>query len=233
MMQEIADRTFLLHSNRGDLIAEDMHFRRCTFNNCSLSLTNQPRSMARVSRVKLTDCQALNSRIGPCHLETVEVENLSAPELLIVWGALLKHVVVKGRCGRIKINDQIQDPQATAETQRLFIELRAAHYASVDWALDISAARPLLLEIAGIPARSVIRDPETQIVVTKELLSRSTQLATVPGLSQDVTFSLQLFVEDAHEEKILVAPTGRSRKFYQPALDSFRLLRAAGLALPQ
>jgi hypothetical protein len=39
-----------------------------------------------------------------------------------------------------------------------------------------------------------------------------------------------MFVREGHEEKLLVAPTGRSRKQYQPVLESYAMLVHAGLA---
>jgi len=46
------------------------------------------------------------------------------------------------------------------------IHLRCGN--DLEWAIDISSAKFRLLEITGIPAKCIIRDPRTQKIVTRE-----------------------------------------------------------------
>lgn len=232
-VREFRDQVFRLQGDRGGLLAEDLSFRGCTFDNCRLSLTGDPALMSRVRRVTLTGCTTLSSRIGPCHLEDVHVDGLLSPGgLAIVWGALFHRVVLRGDLGSLKINTAIQDPHATPERQAEFDRLRERHYAGVDWALDISEARPLTLEIQGIPARCLVLDPSTQIVVTSSRLQDVRQLDALPQLDEVTRFSLQSFVERGDAELVLVAPVRRPARQRRPVLESFAMLREAGLTDP-
>jgi hypothetical protein len=229
-MRDIVNRTFELEIDRGGLAAEGVRFRSCTFDNCALSLVSDPARMSRVARCELIDCYSLNSTIGPCHITDVRIENLKTGDLMLVWGPVLTRLELKGKIGRVKINDAIQDPHASEAQQKSFRILRQEHYAEVDWALDISGARPLMLDISGIPASKVRRDPEMQIVVSNTRLKSLEQLKALPGLDADTEFVLQQFVRNEETDKILAAPTGRGPKFVRPVLNSFALLRQAGIA---
>jgi hypothetical protein len=81
-----------------------------------------------------------------------------------------------------------------------------------------------------IPPSKIKRDPQSQVVVSRKRLQSQQQLDSLQGLDETVRFSLQMFMRERHEEKLLVAPTGRSRKQYQPILESYTMLVHAGLA---
>ncbi len=137
-----------------------------------------------------------------------------------------------GKVGRMKINDSIRLSRITPEDKNAWSELRRAHHAQVDWALDISAAKPLRLEISGIPAAKIRRNPETQIVVTKERLDDKRQIDATPGLDEDLRFMLESFVVGDASDRVFVAPTGRAPRQFKRYLEGFALLRRAGLAEP-
>lgn len=231
-MRETSGQSFTSEYDRGGFTLEHVRFVKCTFTSCGLSLVGEPAAMARVTRVELVDCASINSTVGPCHLTDVTVTNLRTGDLTIVWGPLLTRVTLVGKVGSLKINDAIHAPRATEAEQRAFRRLRAAHYATVDWALDISRARCLSLDIHGIPAGKIRRDPDTQIVIRREQLHRAAQLESVRGLDENTRFILESFVEGERADVVLVAPIGRAAKYYKPVLASFAALRAAGLADP-
>ena len=232
-MREIRDRVFRLKGDRGGLVAEDLSFTACTFDNCRLSLTNDPAQMSQVRRVRFTNCVNLCSTVGPCYLDEIEVDGFLSPsDLTLVWGALFRHVVLRGDIGSVRVNTAIQDPHATPQCQREFDQLREAHYASIDWALDISQARTLDLIITGIPANRIVLDPRTQIVVTKDSLRDKRELDALPGLDRTTRFTLESFLTGEAADLVLVAPTRRPAKYRRPVLDSFAALTEAGLTDP-
>lgn len=229
-MQELTGQEFERVMDRGGLVAQDIVFTQCTFDNCGLSLTNDPQRMSRVSRVALTGCTSMNSIIGPAYLDDIEIDGLKTGDIMIVWGALFRHVTLKGKIGSVKVNTAIQDPHASAACQASFDRLREQHYGTVDWALDISQARPTMLDLRGIPAALVRIDPRTQARVFRDCLASVDQVEAVKALDVNTRFILKQFVKSDAQDLVLAAPTGRGAKFYQPVVASFEALRSAGLA---
>jgi hypothetical protein len=97
----------------------------------------------------------------------------------------------------------------------------ANFYDRVAWALDISEGEFKELDIRGIPAHLIRRDPETQFVLTRE--------KALQGRWRDLEFQetvwytwIAHFLKSGDSAVVLIAPK-RHRKFLQ-------LLRAAGVA---
>lgn len=228
-MRELRQRTW---SCKGfDLKkAKDVRLVGCRFESCSISNTLDPKQMARIENVEIVDCTDLNSSIGPCSLTDVRVQHLKTGDIMLVWAPKLTRVSLGGKIGRIKINDTVQLSRTTEAQKESWKRARAEHYDKVDWAIDISAARPLMLELDGIPTDKIRRDPETQIVVSKTALREQRQVDAIPELDDVTRFSLESFISNEPTEKLLVAPIGRTPKLYRPVLASFAALRRAGLA---
>jgi hypothetical protein len=231
-MHEIRNRTWTLKRIEQPRHFDDLRLVGCTFDNCSLALTTDPERMTRVSNLEFIDCSNLNSQISACYLSDVRVENLKTGDLMLVWAPMLTRVTIAGKIGRLKINEFIRRPGITPSEEATWSALRREHYGQVDWALDISAAKPLLLDIAGIPAAKIRRNPETQIVVTKERLSRAEQVDAIADLDETLRFMLESFVSGDAADAVFVAPTGRPAKVFKPVLEGFAELRRAGLAEP-
>ncbi|MCU0657171.1 MAG: hypothetical protein MUF64_18500 [Polyangiaceae bacterium] len=231
-MIEIRDRRWTLKRPLSRQSFEGLRLVGCTFDNCGLASTDDPGEMTRISKVELIDCSNFNSQIGPCYLDDVRVENLKTGDLMLVWAPMLTHVTLAGKTGSIKINEFIRRPGITPSQEEAWRALRRAHHAQVDWALDISAVRPLGLEIAGVPAAKIRRDPETQVVVTRARLHDGRQLDSITDLEDTLRFTLTSFVKGDAEDAVFVAPTGRPARAFKPVLRGFEALRRAGLAEP-
>lgn len=84
-----------------------------------------------------------------------------------------KNVALRGKIGDIAASHLVGASASVAERQPAFAEANAAYYANVDWALDISqavfASEP---DLRGVPGSLVRRDPETQVLVTRERVLR-------------------------------------------------------------
>lgn len=100
----------------------------------------------------------------------------------------------------------------------------------MDWALDISQAEAVELELAGITARLIRRDPETQAVVTRQaaLSGEWRGLDRVKGT--ELGLGIQELLKWGADDIVLVAHR-RSRNSKQ-LLAGIRELRAAGVAEP-
>jgi hypothetical protein len=231
-MQEFHNRTWKLKRIQESTHLQDLRLVSCIFDNCGVAPTAVPEHMARIKNVELIDCYNLNSQINACYLSDVRVENLKTGDLMLVWAPMLTHFTLAGKIGRVKINEFMRLHGITAAQEAAWQEMRREHYAQVDWALDISVAKPLLLDIAGIPAAKIRRNPETQIVVTRARLHDKRQVDAIPDLEDTLRFMLRSFAGSDAADAVFVAPTGRPAKAFKPVLEGFAALRRAGLAEP-
>ena len=206
-----------------------VEFRRCRFVSCAISITRDPRLRSRVQNVSLVQCEQRGCALEAGIVEDSLVDGLKTHGLLQCWGAVFKHVTLRGRVGRIMTSSAIAAGTATAERQRAFDEANAAYYATVDWALDISEAEFEEGEIQSVPAGLVLRDPATQVVVTRENAMRGRWRDLDLAKTHWAT-SIEFFLERGDADVVLVAPK-RHRNF-RALLDGLRALRDAGVGEP-
>lgn len=214
--------------DRGRNEHADLEYRNCSFVSCRLSVTRSVADRSLVRNAKVVDCEVTGCAIETAIVEDSLVDGLKTHNVLACWGAVFKHVVLKGRIGDIMINPAVATGTASAQEQLAFDEANRVYYASVDWALDITEAEFHNADIRGIPARLIRRDPETQAVVTREKALegkwRSVDLSkTWWGCS--IEFLLD---RPSDPDVVLVAPK-RHRRF-RNLLDGLKRLRDAGVA---
>jgi hypothetical protein len=119
--------------------------------------------------------------------------------------------------------------RAKLEEQWAFDEANANYYANVDWALDISEARFEEGEIQRVPAKLIMRDPETQIIITREKALKGVWKQLDLSKTHWAT-SIEFFLERGDEDVVLVAPKRHPK--YPQLLDGLKMLRDAGVAEP-
>ena len=235
-MNKFQNESFFGLFDRGDkLLLEDMKFEGCSFTHSGISLTTDLNRMTSVRNIRLDNCSVNGCHTGPMILRDITISNLKTSDLFIVWCPYLERVALSGKIGRMKINAAADPSTFENEKQKPFDDYRANFYANVDWALDISEARFKEFDIDGVPSRLVRRDPESQIVVTRE---RALQIAT-PGWETKLAstdthlpFTINLFISDGDSELILVAPLGADKAERDSMLRGLRELRAIGMAEP-
>lgn len=233
-MIETRDRTFDRLVDRGEaLVVQDRRFVDCNFDDCHLSLTTDVARASVVRRVELIRCRANFCSLGPGLLEDVTVEQLGTSDLLLVWGALFSRVKLSGRMGRIKLNPFVDPVDRTPRIQGPLDELRERHYRSVEWALDIREARFVHFEFRGIPARLVLRDPASQVVVRREKALRPGWQEKLSPSNKLWPFMIRLFLQDGDPDTVLVAPLGAPKKKRDELLRQLDELRDAGVADPE
>jgi len=210
-------------------------FRRCTFRSCDISITRDPKLRTTVRNVQLIDCVRKRdpAGFGCAVVEDCLVEKLRIEELLQTWGAVFKHVTLRGRIGPIMLSNCLCPTSTTTDAmQQAFEEANAAYYSTVDWALDISRAEFTgECDIRGLPVRLIRRDPETQVVVTRE---RALQggWQKLPWRTDDWDWNgwIGEFLKDREPDIVLIAPK-RHRRF-QELVTGLKRLREAGVAEP-
>jgi hypothetical protein len=165
-------------------------------------------------------------------VEDCLVENLRIEGLLQTWGAVFKRVVLRGKIDRLMISTDVPVGMSRTESQVAALsEANTAYYATVDWALDISQAEFKECSLRGVPARLVRRDPETQVVVTREkALSGEHRKIQFPEDAAGLLMGIHLLLNRGDPDVVLVAAK-RGRKF-KAQLEGIELLRRAGIAKP-
>jgi hypothetical protein len=177
-----------------------------------------------VRNVWLLNCTVYASFIGPIVLEDVLVENCNTFKFVFLYGAAFKHVVLRGRIGSMSLKS-VQDRQRTD----LWQAANEAYYADVDWALDLREAEVSELDLHGVPARLIRRDPASQVVITRARALAGGWQEIVGRGAWEV--AIKWFLEDpAEQDLVLVAPKRHRR--YREHLEILQRLREAGVAEP-
>jgi hypothetical protein len=140
----------------------------------------------------------------------------------------------------VKINE-IVGPDVISlkrpEIQKPFDEAKARYYQNVDWALDIRDAQVKVLEINGVPSHLIRRDPETQVIVSRNKLYQ-------PDWREKLDPSNYWFdylegcawggpeVRPSITEYLLVTPRNVPWKEFEKILSDLKELRKIGLVDP-
>ena len=229
-MRTFENEQFTAFYDDGGQVYEDLHFKKCTFISSSVSITEDPANRTTVRNVTLERCRVQGSALECAVVEDVLVDGLQTSDLHHAWGALFRHVTLRGKIGRLLVTPLVGPHHLGTPLQAAFDEQREAYYREVDWALDISEAEAVELQLEGIPARLVRRDPETQAVVTRKaaLSGEWRQLGRVQETA--LGLMIQDMLKRGYDDTVLVAER-RARDFKQ-VLEGIEQLRAAGVAEP-
>lgn len=203
-------------------------FYKCWFVGCAFSKTRSVDLISTASDILVKDCEDHAVNIGPGILRRVVVDGLITGPLLILWGTMFDQVVLRGRIGKIKVNRSIS-PSATKAEQAAFDQFRRRFYDAVDCALDIREARFRHFDVSGIPARLIRRDPETQMVVTRESAATPRWREKVRPGNTLWPFMIQSFMAGDEDDMVLVAPKQGPKRQCQKLLDELRELRELGV----
>jgi hypothetical protein len=208
-------------------VFDDYEFEECCFISCALSMTLDSAKRTTIREVTLRNCEV--RALGAAILEEVVVDGLKTHGLFQTWGTVFKHVTLKGKIDRVMFSPAVAISKPDRKHQPLFDEANADYYASLDWALNIREGLFGECEIQGVPAHLVIRDPETQVIVTRAKAARGEWRRLDLSKTHWAT-SLDFLLERGEQDVVLVAPR-RHRNFKQ-LLDGLRRLRDAGVAQP-
>lgn len=212
-------------------LIQGLEFKRCYFHDCSLSMTRHPELRTTVRDVRLDRCEVEHCFIESAIIEDCIVDGLKTLGDLKICGAVFKHVVLRGKIDKVMITHP-WSPYLSDEPPDADLPIRRAnaeYYKHVDWALDISQGEFQELDIRSVPARLIRRDPETQVIVTREKALQG-DWKYLPYPDNLWAGWIDGFLHDETPDVVLVAPK-RSKRF-KPLLEGLKLLRQAGVAEP-
>lgn len=187
-----------------------------------------------VRRLHIERCHVTASDLGPLVVEDSVLDTIWihrgkwGPQK--IGGSVFKHVTVRGRiAGSIRVLPYPSVwPEDPAVRDR-FIASNAAYYEGVDWALDISQAEFTSFENerADIPARLYRRDPETQVVVSRESChGRDWRAASGDSF---LWVHIERFLETGFADTVIVAP--KRSKHFDAVIAAIGRLREIGVVL--
>lgn len=203
---------------------EDMRFVGCLFQSCVIGLDSKDLS----KRVRLLNAEVSGCSIAACSVraaivEETMVDGLKTSGLFQTWAAVFKHVTLKGKIDRLMFSPFFQPGYPESQFQRVVARMNADYYSGVDWALDIRDAEFKDFDCRGVPSRLVKRDPETQVMVSRDRVLNCGEAIRAGG--QYWESWLKLFVQDGwYGDGILVAPK-RSPKFKELVAGLHQLRR--------
>lgn len=208
-----------------------LHFVNCSFLSCSFSITKNPMLRSRGRNIRFTKCTVQGSSLQAGILDDVVVDGLTTKGLFQSWGTVLRHVKLTGRIGRVMFSPTVAihllGKPEHAPVQQAFDRANREFYQTVDWAIDVSSGEFDELELQGIPARLVRRDPETQVIVSREkILQGAWRELDLSGTHWATSLDFLMRREDP--DVVLVA--GKKNKKFKRLLEGLEALRSAGIA---
>jgi hypothetical protein len=227
-MDVFLDRTFTHVLDRGSgATFSDMRFERCMFESCALSISLDPNVRTTVRNIEIVDCKQVGTDVRCAIAENCLVDGFNTQgQTLYFCATVFKQVTFRGKLGRLFFSPfpTFAAYENTNEINAAFATGNAEYYRTVDWAIDIRQAECQSMDLRGIPPRLVRRDPETQILISRERLAASDWF-NVPFSEQELPLTLGYFLSSQSEleEMVFVAPK-RSRRIKKIVQD-IELLR--------
>ncbi len=204
----------------------DLEFRKCSFVSVDISTTLNVRRRSTIRNVKIFDCEQRGCTLGPAIVEDVSIHNIKTHTLFQTWGAVFKHTTISGNIGRLMVSPLIAPGLAKPKQQLQFDLANAQYYSTVDWALDIRDAQFIEVDIRNLPTRLILRDPETQFIITRQKALEG-NWRQVDLADEYWKIIINLFLDFGYEDNLLIAP--RLNRRFRALLDDLLRLRDAGI----
>lgn len=220
-------RFFNVRVTRDAKLMTPVTFDDCIFEASSVSVKVADTERLTVEGVELNNCQVSGGGLRGVYLRNVTVANLKVKSLPQVMGCVFEHVVLRGRINQLIIDSEFR----AARSSQFFAQSEKGAYANIDWALDISELDCPDLDIRGVPARLVRRDPTVHAVVSYETAQATDWSSVVKSIDlAGAAFGsvISMLMRKKWEDVILVA----ARRGKKAALqrEVLAALRERGLA---
>jgi hypothetical protein len=220
-------------------LVDGIELKGCTFAECQAPRQRTLADRPTVRNVTLSRCHFAASELGAvvaedCTIDTIWFHRgIWGPQR--IEGCALKHVTARGNVtGAVAFSPSHAWWTASKRASVIDDPIVAAnqrYYETVDWALDISEARFTGIDMSrcDIPARLIRRDPETQVVVTRDNVSNG-DWATACAGSGGWQIAIEDFLAGGLPNTVIVAC--RRGRYFKGQLAAIERLRDIGVALP-
>jgi hypothetical protein len=145
-----------------------------------------------------------------------------------------RRVALRGKLGFIKFNAECHSESDRFPLhQAAWNDAYREFYKSVDWALDIREAQfSTSVDFHFLPGRLVRRDPETQVLITRDRLRNiDWQKICREGSCPSHAIEIEWFLtRSVHDSCVVIAP--RKTRQFERDLRGLHLLREKGIAEP-
>ena len=214
--------------NSGALFC-DLEFVKCRFEQCFFGTVRDPMRRPIARRMSLIDCSANRCHLSAPILEDVRVNGLSSNAVLVLCAPAFRHVTLTGSICDLVVNMD-EDPAGEYDPVNAeFHKANADYYATVDWALDITNAEFQNVEIRGVPADLIRRDPATQIIVRRKRALNGV-LGELDLSGTHWAGEIEWFLDRGEADHVLIAP--RRAKNFRRLVEGLRLLQEKRIAEP-
>jgi hypothetical protein len=215
-------------------VFSDMRFERCTFESCAVSVTRDVALRSTIRNVEVIDCKESATNVRCAIIEDCLVDRFQTEGGFFYFqAAVFKHVTFRGNLGKLFFSDvpTFAGYEGMYRDRELFAAANAEYYRKVDWAIDISQAEFLDVDLRSVPPRLIRRDPETQILLTRKRLTES-DWQNLPYVWGMVPYMLNDFLinQPGMDEMVFAVPK-RSRNA-KKLIHDVALLRKAGVPEP-
>jgi hypothetical protein len=228
-MKEFVDREFLSAIDRGGLKIGDLSFNNCQFVDCGFSLTDDISRRSYANDITIINSHICDSHFGPGVIENTMIDGLTTDDTTTCWGTLFRHVVFRGKIGKFSLCPEAASWPLRVGIQQQFDKERLTFYADTDWALDIAEAHFDELDIVGIPASVIRRDPARHFILERKCALRENWRSRVSSNCEYWINVIDLFLNDKDESTLLVAPKSGSREKQRVMTDGLLELRDLGV----
>jgi hypothetical protein len=164
--------------------AELFTFEQCSFDGVALGMkTKLPQDRLQISNCSVTSCTASALHVGPVAFRDCVLDSLATSSVVWLNGCVFDKCVLKGRLGSF-LHFEEKDPTESRDGQvnKPFIEENFRFHMETEWALDISEAIFVDLDLRGVPAERVKINGTNQVKVLYE----PTELMFQAGAFQQV-----------------------------------------------
>ena len=186
-----------------------------------------------INNIEIINCEQTGCKLTGVIVQDVIVNGLKTHNIFQTWGSVYEHVVLKGKIGQLMISPLLfiipTDKQIKIQIE--FDKLNYEFYKKIDWALNIQEAIfTTPIDIRGVPAHLIIRDPISQAVVNIEK-TRSEKWKDIDLSGTPWEAYLRYLINSKYDQDvILTAPKGASKSRYKKCLDGINKLRDIGIA---
>ncbi len=141
-------------------------FYGSTFTRCDVGQFEDPEYSLVVRDFKISRCKIVDCSLQGVYFDKGVVEDVSISRGEVIYGCVFDQVKLKGRVGALLVTV----PHFSQKNRDSMIDGIISRYESIEWALDISEAQFVDVDLFGIPGDLIRHDGNTQVLIKRDLV---------------------------------------------------------------